>query len=353
MLGAHPLFRPGRVVPRYKVCCFAWFRQGFVAFGRRLPAGHSCREPLKMHEFFKCTSWSTPVGKMEKPFDELWQTAELTRRQLVATGATVGIVSGFAASVQPVMAQTMIMTDPAGLEAGMIEIATSAGPIPAYRAVQAGQKSRPLVLVVQEIFGVHEHIKDVCRRLAKLGYAAIAPSLYHRQGDVTKLTSFDEIRPIVATVPDAQVMSDLDATVAWAVQEGIADASRLGITGYCWGGRIVWLYAAHNPNLKAGVAWYGRVVGDRSEKQPAHPVDVAPKIKAPVLGLYGGADAGIPVATTEQMTAALGTGSKSIFHIYPDAPHAFFADYRPSYREAAAVDAWQRMFVWFKQNGVV
>ena len=293
------------------------------------------------------------MGKMDTNFDHLWHSAELTRRNLIAAGATMGVVSGFAASVQPVMAQTMIMTDPAGLEAGMIEIPTTAGPVPAYRAVQAGQKSRPLVLVVQEIFGVHEHIRDVCRRLAKLGYAAVAPSLYHRQGDVTQLTSFDDIRPIVAKVPDAQVMSDLDATVAWAVKEGIADASRVGITGFCWGGRIVWLYAAHSPNLKAGVAWYGRLVGDKTDNQPAHPVDLAAKIKAPVLGLYGGADAGIPVATTAQLMAALGAGNKSNFQIYPDAPHAFFADYRPSYREAAAVDAWQRMFVWFKQNGVV
>ncbi len=277
----------------------------------------------------------------------------MTRRNLIAAGATMGVVNGFAASVQPVMAQTMIITDPAGLDAGMIEIPTASGPIPAYRAVQAGQKSRPLVLVVQEIFGLHEHIKDVCRRLAKLGYAAIAPSLYHRQGDVTKLASFDEIRPIVATVPDAQVMSDLDAAVVWATKAGIADASRVGITGFCWGGRIVWLYAAHSPSLRAGVAWYGRVVGDKTANQPAHPVDLAARIKAPVLGLYGGEDTGIPIATTEQLQAALGPGSKSTFHIYPDAPHAFFADYRPSYREAAAIDAWQRMFVWFKQNGVV
>jgi carboxymethylenebutenolidase len=188
--------------------------------------------------------------------------------------------------------------------------------------------------VVQEIFGVHEHIKDVCRRLAKLGYCAVAPSLYHRQGDVTQLASFDAIRPIVAKVPDAQVMSDLDAVRAWAVKSGWADDGKVGITGFCWGGRIVWLYAAHSPSLKAGVAWYGRLVGDKSENTPAHPVDLATRIKAPVLGLYGGPN------------------SPAAFEVYADAPHAFFADYRPSYREAAAKDGWKRLLFWFKQNGV-
>jgi carboxymethylenebutenolidase len=285
-------------------------------------------------------------------FDRLWDTAEMTRRRLLATGAVTGVIAGFAASVQPVMAQTVIMTDLTGLDAGMVEIPTGAGPVAAYRAVLVGAKNRPLVLVVQEIFGVHEHIKDVCRRLAKLGYCAIAPSLYDRQGDVTQLKSFDEIRPIVAKVPDAQVMSDLDATVAWAVKAGMADASKVAITGFCWGGRIVWLYAAHSPNVKAGVAWYGRVVGDKTELQPTHPIDVAAKIKAPVLGLYGAADQGIPVATLDQMKQALGADTKSAFHVYADAPHAFFADYRPSFREAAAKDGWQRLTDWLKANGV-
>jgi carboxymethylenebutenolidase len=285
-------------------------------------------------------------------FDRLWDTAEMTRRRLLATGAVTGVIAGFAASVQPVMAQTVIMTDLTGLDAGMVEIPTGAGPVAAYRAVLTGAKNRPLVLVVQEIFGVHEHIKDVCRRLAKLGYCAIAPSLYDRQGDVTQLKSFDEIRPIVAKVPDAQVMSDLDATVAWAVKAGVADASKVAITGFCWGGRIVWLYAAHSPNVKAGVAWYGRVVGDKTELQPTHPIDVAAKIKAPVLGLYGAADQGIPVATLDQMKQALGADTKSAFQVYADAPHAFFADYRPSYREAAAKDGWQRLTDWLKANGV-
>jgi carboxymethylenebutenolidase len=285
-------------------------------------------------------------------FDELWERAELDRRELIAAGAAAGFVAGFAMSVQPVAAQTIVLTDTTGLQAGMVEIPTGNGPIPAYSATPAGGQKLPLVLVVQEIFGVHEHIKDVCRRLAKLGYCAVAPSLYHHQGDVTKLTSIDEIRPIVAAVPDAQVMSDLDATVAWAIASGVADPSKLAITGFCWGGRIVWLYAAHNLALKAGVAWYGRLVGDKTANQPAHPVDLAQRIKAPILGLYGGADAGIPVPTTEQMMAALGAGTPSMFHVYPDAPHAFFADYRPSYREAAAKDGWQRLLDWLKKAGV-
>lgn len=285
-------------------------------------------------------------------FDRLWETADLTRRTMIASGAVTGFVTGFAAAVQPVMAQTMIMTDTHGLEAGFVEIPASGGPIPAYRAVTADSQSRPLVLVVQEIFGVHEHIADVCRRLAKLGYCAIAPSLYHRQGDVTSLKSFDEIRPIVAKVPDAQVMGDLDATITWASKAGIADANKVGITGFCWGGRIVWLYAAHNPKLKAGVAWYGRVLGDKTERQPAHPLDVATKIKAPVLGLYGGKDEGIPVATLDQLKAALGPDTKSQFKVYPDSPHAFFADYRPSYREVDAKDGWARLVDWFNANGV-
>jgi carboxymethylenebutenolidase len=285
-------------------------------------------------------------------FDKLWELAELNRRQVLATGAVTGVVAGFAASVQPVMAQTMIITDAAGLDQGMIDIPTGTGAVPAYRAMPAGGKNRPLILVVQEIFGLHEHIKDVCRRFAKLGYCAIAPSMYHRQGDVTKLTSFDEIRPIVATVPDAQVMSDLDATVDWAVKGGFADESKVAITGFCWGGRITWLYTAHSPKVKAGVAWYGRVIGDKSANQPTHPVDVATKIKAPVLGLYGGQDTGIPVATLETLKSALGAGTKSSIHVYPDSPHAFYADYRPSYRKGDAEDGWAKCTAWLKQHGV-
>jgi carboxymethylenebutenolidase len=285
-------------------------------------------------------------------FDNLWTFAELSRRRLLTSGAATGVIAGFAASVQPVMAQTVILTDSAGLEAGMVVIPSANGPINAYRAMPTGGKNLATILVIQEIFGVHEHMKDVCRRLAKLGYCAIAPSLFDRQGDVTVLKSFDEIRPIVAKVPDAQVMVDLDATLAWATKEGISNGAKVGITGFCWGGRITWLYAAHNPTVKAGVAWYGRVVGDKTELQPMHPIDVAAKITAPVLGLYGAADTGIPVASLDQMKAALGATTKSSFQVYPEAPHAFFADYRPSYREAPAKDGWQRLLDWMKANGV-
>ena len=285
-------------------------------------------------------------------FDKLWTQAEFDRRALLAGGAATGFVSGFAAATQPIMAQTAIVTDTAGLEAGMIAIPAGTGSMPAYRAAPQGSRGLPLVLVVQEVFGVHEHIKDVCRRFAKLGFCAIAPELYHRQGDVSKLSSFDEIRKIVAQVPDSGVLGDLDATVKWAKDAGVADTARLGITGFCWGGRIVWLYAAHNPQVKAGVAWYGRLVGEKSANNPEHPVDVAKKISGAVLGLYGGEDPGIPLSTVETMKAALGPGSKSQFQIYAGAQHAFFADYRPSYRKDAAEDGWRRCVDWLKSHGV-
>lgn len=273
---------------------------------------------------------------------------DVSRRGFVVMSS---LAAGFALAVQPVQAQTQITTDTNGLEAGEVSIPTGSGPIPAYRAQPQGGKNLPLVLVVQEIFGVHEHIKDVCRRLAKLGYCAIAVELYARQGNVTNAT-MEQIRPIVAAVPDAQVMSDLDAAVAFAKASGSVDTTKLAITGFCWGGRVTWLYAAHNPGVKAGIAWYGRVVGDKTALQPTNPIDVADKIKAPVLGLYGGADQGIPVASLDQLKAALGPTTKSEFVVYPDAPHAFHADYRPSYREAAAKDGWSRLVAWLKANGV-
>ncbi|WP_165250640.1 dienelactone hydrolase family protein [Paludisphaera soli] len=266
--------------------------------------------------------------------------------------AVTTLAVGFAAAVQPVSAQT-ITTDTEGLEAGDVEIPTSDGKIPGYRAMPAGAGPFPVVLVVQEIFGVHEHIKDICRRLAKLGYFAIAPELYFRQGDVSKEGEFREIiRKVVSKVPDAQVMSDLDAAVAFA-KASKGDVSKLAITGFCWGGRIVWLYAAHNPDLKAGVAWYGRVVGDKDELHPKNPIDVAAELKAPVLGLYGEADGGIPVASLEQMReAAKASGKEVEIHVYPGAPHAFHADYRPSYRKADAQNGWERLLAWFAKHGV-
>jgi carboxymethylenebutenolidase len=271
---------------------------------------------------------------------------EFNRREFVVTT----LAAGFALAVQPVSAQT-ITTDTQGLVAGEVKIPTTDGQIPAYRAMPASGKSFPVILVVQEIFGVHEHIKDVCRRLAKLGYMAIAPEMYARQGDVSNLKEINEIiSKVVSKVPDAQVMSDLDATVAWADKSGKADVAKLGITGFCWGGRIVWLYAAHNPKVKAGVAWYGRLVGKPNELQPKHPIDVAATLKTPVLGLYGADDTGIPLDTVEQMRKALkDAGNPSEIIVYPKTPHGFFADYRPSYRKEEAQDGWKRLQEWFKK----
>jgi len=274
---------------------------------------------------------------------------EITRRKFIATAT---LATGFALAVQPIYAQ-VITTDAKGLVAGAVKIPVKDGEIPAYRAMPATGKNFPIVLVIQEIFGVHEHIQDVCRRFAKLGYVAIAPELFVRQGDVSKLSSVDEIRQVVAKVPDAQVLSDLDATTEWAVKSAQGNASKLGITGFCWGGRITWLYSAHNPKVKAGVAWYGRLVGDATELTPKHPVDIASTLKVPILGLYGGQDTGIPLDTVEQMRSRLASSSsKSEIIVYPDAPHAFFADYRPSYREKEAKDGWQRLQAWFKRHGV-
>ncbi|WP_315788995.1 dienelactone hydrolase family protein [Fischerella sp. JS2] len=262
------------------------------------------------------------------------------------------LATGFAVATHPVTAQT-IKTSSTGLVAGEVKIPVADGTIPAYRAMPASGTSFPVVLVVQEIFGVHEYIQDICRRFAKLGYLAIAPELYARQGDVSKLTNIQEIiSKVVSKVPDAQVLSDLDATVAWAAKSK-GDVNRLGITGFCWGGRIVWLYAAHNPNLKAGVAWYGRLVGDSTPLQPQYPIDVAASLKAPVLGLYGGKDEGIPLSTVDKMRQALKTAKQpSEIIVYPNAGHGFHADYRPSYQKQAAVDGWKRLLAWFKQHGV-
>ncbi|PZV12482.1 MAG: carboxymethylenebutenolidase [Leptolyngbya sp.] len=272
----------------------------------------------------------------------------LTRRQLV----TATLTSGFALAVQPILAKT-IQTSPGGLIVGAVQIPVASSTIPAYRAMPAKGNSFPIVLVIQEIFGVHEHIQDVCRRFAKLGYLAISPELFVRQGNVAKLSSVDQIRPIVAKVPDTQVLSDLDATVVWAKQMSKGDTARLGITGFCWGGRITWLYAAHNPQVKAGVAWYGRLVGDSTPLQPQYPIDLVTLLKVPVLGLYGGQDTGIPVATVEQMQSAFKElSAPSQLIVYPEAPHAFFADYRPSYRQEPAEDGWKRLQSWFKQYGV-
>jgi carboxymethylenebutenolidase len=273
----------------------------------------------------------------------------ITRRKFMTTAT---LATGFALAVQPISTAT-IKTDSSGLVTGAIQIPVKDGTIPAYRSVPATGSNFPIVLVIQEIFGVHEHIQDITRRFAKLGYLAIAPELFVRQSDVSKLSSIDQIRPIVAKVPDSQVLSDLDATVDWAVKSGKGDANKLAITGFCWGGRITWLYAAHNPKVKTGAAWYGRLVGDSTALAPKHPVDIASTLKTPILGLYGGQDTGIPLNTVETMRDRLKSSpSKSEIIVYPDAPHAFFADYRPSYRKADAEDAWKRLQSWFKQHGI-
>ncbi len=275
--------------------------------------------------------------------------ARVTRRGFVMTALT----TGFALAVRPISAQT-VTTDTDSLTAGEVKIPTSDGSMPAYRAMPSQGGPFATVLVVQEIFGVHEHIKDVCRRLAKLGYLAVAPELYARQGDVSKLSDINEIRTkVVSKVSDAQVMADLDATAGWAKDSGFGNIRKLGITGFCWGGRIVWLYAAHSTQLKAGVAWYGRLIGEHSKMQPQHPIDLVGSLKAPVLGLYGGADEGIPLETIEQMKQALNAaGNSSEIIVYPDTPHGFHADYRPSYRREQAQDGWKRLQAWFRQHGV-
>jgi carboxymethylenebutenolidase len=285
----------------------------------------------------------TVAPEMKPELDSLSPKSAWSRREFIAST----LATGFALAVQPVSAQT-ITTDASGLTAGEVRIPAKGGEIPAYRAMPATGKDFPLLLVVQEIFGVHEHIRDVCRRLAKLGYMAVAPELYVRQGDVSKLTDMKEIFAIVEKVPDAQVMQDLDDTMSWARKNG-ANATQLGITGFCWGGRIVWLYSAHNPMVAAGVAWYGRLEGQANELRPTFPIDIAPTLKVPVLGLYGAADTGIPQESVEKMREKLKpANSKSHIIVYPDTPHAFFADYRPSYRKEAAEDGWKKLQDWFR-----
>lgn len=289
------------------------------------------------------------VSKLSADVDSLLPAIPFTRRGFLVTA----LGAGFALAVQPVAAQTALHTDASGLTAGEVQVAVADGRMVAYRAQPARGAHFPVVLVVSEIFGVHEHIADVCRRLAKLGYLAIAPELFARQGDPRTIDSIQKIMSdIIAKVPDAQVMSDLDACVAWAKVSG-GDTARLAITGFCWGGRITWLYAAHNPQLKAGVAWYGRLVGEKNALTPRQPMDVAAALKAPVLGLYGGADTGIPLDTVWSMQDALeAAGGASQIHVYDDAPHAFHADYRPSYRKEAAEDGWRRLREWLQGHGV-
>jgi carboxymethylenebutenolidase len=262
------------------------------------------------------------------------------------------LISGFTLATTRVDAQA-IHTDSAGLEAGEVSIPVSDGKLPGYAARPRGAGPFPIVLVNEEVFGVHEYIKDTCRRLAKQGYLAVAPEIYARHGDLSKMTDLQQIiRDVISKTPDAEVMGTLDATVAWAGGNH-GDHARLGVTGFCRGGRNTWLYAAHNPNLKAAVAWYGPLGGTTSPIQPSTALDVAWQIKCPLLGLYAGQDQSSSAAQIQEAEQRAKAAGKTVeIVIYPDAPHGFHADYRPSYRRADAEDGWKRMLAWFKQYGV-
>ncbi len=285
------------------------------------------------------------------------QTTEQGASRRTALKVALGV--GYAATALPIMAQTAIKTSADGLRTGETTFEVNGFKVPMFYAAPEGKTNLPVVLVIQEIFGVHEYIADTCRRFAKAGYLAIAPECFARQGDPTQYAEMGKlIAEVVSKVPDAQVMADLDGAVKWAGANG-GNLAKVAITGFCWGGRITWLYAAHGP-VKAGVAWYGRLVGTASTLTPKHPLELASSLKAPVLGLYGGQDGGIPLTTVNQMKDALadaaGQGNKaagrSEFTVYRDAPHAFHADYRPSYRKEPAEDGFKRALAWFKANGV-
>jgi len=288
------------------------------------------------------------MDAIDREAEVLLPRSEWTRRGFVMTS----LITGFALSVQPVSADA-IHTDATGLDAGEVKMPVKDGTIPAYRAMPDKGGPFPTVLVIQEVFGVHEHIKDICRRLAKLGYFAIAPELYARQGDPSTYTDIPKlISEVVNKVPTDQVMSDLDATETYAKSTGKADTSKLAVTGFCWGGFATWMYAAHNPDLKAAVPWYG-VDRKITELTPQNPTDIAGQVKCPVLAFYGGEDQSIPPETREKREAECKAAGKTCeMKVYPDAPHGFNADYRPSYRAEDAKDAWSRMLAWFKEHGV-
>ncbi|MES2508597.1 MAG: dienelactone hydrolase family protein [Pseudomonadota bacterium] len=299
-------------------------------------------------------------NNLKSEFDALLpgQSTETGASRRTALKAALGV--GYAATAMPIMAQTAIKTSSEGLKTGEISFEVNGFKVPAFYAAPANKKNLPVILVIQEIFGVHEYIADTARRFAKAGYLAIAPELYARQGDPSKYNEMAKLMTeVVSKVPDAQVMADLDGAVKWAGANG-GNAKKVGITGFCWGGRITWLYAEQSKNVKAGVAWYGRLVGTPTPLSPTNPLDLAAGLKAPVLGLYGGQDGGIPLTTVNQMKDALAAagakGNKaaaaSEFVVYPAAPHAFHADYRPSYRKDAADDGYARALAWFKANGV-
>ncbi len=288
------------------------------------------------------------------------QKTQSSRRNFIKTSAigATAIGVGFVAASEPVMAAA-IETDFSGLKVGEQMIPVGSFQMPAYVSrPEKAKGSLPIIIVASEIFGVHEYIADVTRRFAKLGYLAIAPEFFTRAGDPNTYGTTAEIQKnIVAKTPDIQVLNDLQAALVWAGKNG-GDLKRVGVTGFCWGGRITWL-SATLPQVRAGVAWYGRVIGEKTEGNPRHPVDIAVDLKAPVLGLYGGADAGISLESVEQMRAALAEAAPknpaakaSMIEVYPDAPHAFHADYRATYREGPAKDGWEKCIAWFKKMGV-
>jgi carboxymethylenebutenolidase len=280
----------------------------------------------------------------------LTKTAPFSRRGFMTASAAVA--AGYTLAAGPVRAD-VIKTDTEGLDAGEAKIKVSDGEMPGYFARPKGESNPPVVLVAMEIFGLHEYIKDVTRRLAKLGAFAVAPDYYFRKGDLTKVTDMQQLLPLVNAKPDTELLSDLDSTVAWAKSQG-GDTSRLGIIGFCRGGRTVWEYAAHTPALKAGVAFYGPPLDPPNPAWPKSPTQLAPEMKAPVLGLYGEADSGIPVSAVEALKAAIAESKKTAeFKIYPGAPHGFHADYRSSYRKEAAEDAWNQMQAWLKKYNVL
>ena len=293
------------------------------------------------------------MENLKQDFDSLVAKTPLSdsvdRRGFMKTA----LGTGFAAAVLPVCAQSVVKTDATGLTTGEVTVMVNGQAVPVYRAQPEGKTNLPVILVISEIFGVHEYIADVARRFAKLGYLALAPNLFVRQGDPGAYKTIAELqKEVISKVPDAQVMADLDAVVAWAKTNG-GNTAKLGITGFCWGGRITWMYSAHNPKVKAGVAWYGRLVGNSTSLTPTHPVDIAAKLKTPILGLYGAQDGGIPVTTVVEMKDALAKGSsKSEFVVFKNSGHAFHADYRPSYAEADAKDGWTQCLAWLKANGV-
>jgi carboxymethylenebutenolidase len=319
---------------------------------------HQDRSPLREWAFLEDRSLPILPRKEASACEVTVEIDELELQGLVPKSrwsrrgfVMTSLATGFAISVQPIAAQTVITTDTSGLTAGEVKVPAKDGEVPAYYAMPDKGGPFPTVLVAHEAWGVHEHIKDLCRRLAKAGYYAIAPELFARYGNAAAMTTQDELRKLMGSVPDEQAMSDLDATVAFAKASVKADTAKLAITGFCWGGRVTWLYAAHNPGLKAAVSWYG-VDRPASELTPKNPADLAADLKCPVLALYGGADQLIPPEMIEKRQAACKAAGKTCeSKVYPDTPHGFNADYRPSYRADQAKDGWAKMLAWFKDHG--